>query len=31
LKFADLGVKIFGGCCGSDPNHIRAVAKALHK
>ena len=31
FKFADLGVKIFGGCCGSDPNHIRAVAKALHK
>ena len=30
LKFADLGVRIFGGCCGSDPNHIRAVAEALH-
>ena len=29
LKFADLGVKIFGGCCGSNPAHIRAVAAAL--
>jgi methionine synthase I (cobalamin-dependent) len=28
-KFAALGVKIFGGCCGSTPDHIRAVAKAL--
>ena len=29
LKFAALGVKIFGGCCGSTPAHIRAVAEAL--
>jgi 5-methyltetrahydrofolate--homocysteine methyltransferase len=29
LKFADQGVKIFGGCCGSTPEHIRAIAKAL--
>jgi methionine synthase I (cobalamin-dependent) len=29
LKFADEGVKIFGGCCGSTPEHIRAVVKAL--
>ena len=29
LKFVALGVKIFGGCCGSTPEHIRAVAKAL--
>jgi len=28
-KFAAEGVKIFGGCCGSTPEHIRAVAKAL--
>jgi len=27
--FADQGVKIFGGCCGSTPAHIRAVAAAL--
>lgn len=29
LKFRDLGVKIFGGCCGSTPEHIRAAADAL--
>jgi 5-methyltetrahydrofolate--homocysteine methyltransferase len=29
LKFKDLGVKIFGGCCGSTPEHIRAIAQAL--
>ena len=30
LKFAAEGVKIFGGCCGSNPDHIKAVAKALN-
>ncbi len=30
LKFRDAGVKIFGGCCGSTPEHIRAVAHALN-
>ncbi|GAP22412.1 homocysteine S-methyltransferase family protein [Leptolinea tardivitalis] len=29
LKFKDAGIKIFGGCCGSTPDHIQAVAKAL--
>ena len=29
LKFAAEGVKIFGGCCGSSPEHIRAVVKAV--
>jgi len=29
LRFADLGVKIFGGCCGSTPEHIRAIVGAL--
>lgn len=29
IKFKELGVRIFGGCCGSSPDHIRAVAKAL--
>jgi 5-methyltetrahydrofolate--homocysteine methyltransferase len=29
-RFADLGVKIFGGCCGSNPDHIKAVAEVLH-
>lgn len=28
-KFAEAGVKIFGGCCGSSPEHIKAVAEAL--
>jgi methionine synthase I (cobalamin-dependent) len=28
-KFADLGVRILGTCCGSTPDHIQAVAKAL--
>lgn len=29
-KFVEeTGVKIFGGCCGSTPEHIRAVAAAL--
>jgi methionine synthase I (cobalamin-dependent) len=31
LKFAAEGVKIFGGCCGSTPDHIRAVVKALRQ
>ncbi|MBN1264338.1 MAG: homocysteine S-methyltransferase family protein [Anaerolineales bacterium] len=29
LKFADTGVKIFGGCCGSSPAHIKAAADVL--
>ncbi len=28
-KFAEQNVKIFGGCCGSAPEHIRAIAEAL--
>lgn len=28
-QFAAEGVKIFGGCCGSTPAHIQAVAQAL--
>ena len=28
-KFSGLGVKIFGGCCGSTPDHIRAAAERL--
>jgi len=31
LKFAVAGVKIFGGCCGSTPEHIRAVVKAFRQ
>ena len=29
-KFGALGVKILGGCCGSTPAHIQAIAAALH-
>ena len=29
LLFVNEGVKIFGGCCGSNPDHIRAVAQKL--
>jgi 5-methyltetrahydrofolate--homocysteine methyltransferase len=28
-KFASLGVKILGACCGSTPKHIQAVARVL--
>jgi 5-methyltetrahydrofolate--homocysteine methyltransferase len=28
-KFAEQKVKIFGGCCGSAPEHIHAIAEAL--
>ncbi len=30
-KFAKLGIRMFGGCCGSSPDHIKAVAEALHR
>ena len=29
LELRDIGVNIIGGCCGTGPNHIRALAKAL--
>lgn len=29
LRAKELGVTIFGGCCGSSPEHIRAMAVAL--
>ena len=28
-QFADLGANIIGGCCGTTPAHIRAMAEAL--
>jgi 5-methyltetrahydrofolate--homocysteine methyltransferase len=31
LKFAEEGVKFFGGCCGSNPAHIQAIAQVLHQ
>lgn len=29
LSFADLGVRIVGGCCGTTPEHIKAMVRAL--
>jgi methionine synthase / methylenetetrahydrofolate reductase(NADPH) len=29
LSFRDQGVRIIGGCCGTTPDHIRAVAEIL--
>ena len=29
LRYAELGAKIVGGCCGSTPAHIKAMADAL--
>lgn len=29
LSFADLGARLVGGCCGTTPEHISAIAKAL--
>lgn len=28
-KFADLGARLIGGCCGTTPEHIAAIAEAL--
>ncbi|HEC36410.1 MAG TPA: methionine synthase [Anaerolineae bacterium] len=29
--FVDLGARIVGGCCGSTPAHIQAIAQAVHR
>jgi 5-methyltetrahydrofolate--homocysteine methyltransferase len=29
VRFADAGARIIGGCCGTTPGHIRAIAEAL--
>jgi methionine synthase I (cobalamin-dependent)/5,10-methylenetetrahydrofolate reductase len=29
LQFADLGARLIGGCCGTTPEHVTAMAKAL--
>jgi methionine synthase I (cobalamin-dependent)/5,10-methylenetetrahydrofolate reductase len=29
VKFAGLGARIIGGCCGTTPEHIAAISKAL--
>lgn len=31
LRYAKLGVRVIGGCCGSTPQHIAAMAQALGK
>ncbi len=28
-RFADLGARIIGGCCGTTPEHVKAIAEAL--
>ena len=28
-EFVTMGVRVVGGCCGSTPEHIRAIAKAV--
>lgn len=30
-KFTDIGVKVFGGCCGTNPDYIAALAEVLKK
>ncbi|MGN0641641.1 MAG: homocysteine S-methyltransferase family protein [Huintestinicola sp.] len=30
-RFAELGVKIFGGCCGTDPDYIKALTEKLNE
>lgn len=30
-RFADLGAKIIGGCCGTTPEHVAAMAKSLEQ
>jgi 5-methyltetrahydrofolate--homocysteine methyltransferase len=30
-RFVKLGAKIVGGCCGSTPEHIAAIARAVHR
>jgi methionine synthase / methylenetetrahydrofolate reductase(NADPH) len=29
LKFREQGVRLIGGCCGTTPNHIKAMAEAV--
>ena len=28
-KIRDIGIRVLGGCCGTSPDHIRAVAEAM--
>ncbi len=29
LKYVELGARVVGGCCGSTPGHVRAIADAV--
>ena len=29
MKFVSIGARVVGGCCGSTPGHIAAIAKAV--
>ncbi len=31
IQFQELGVRLFAGCCGTTPDHIRSAARALKK
>ena len=30
-RYVDQGVRIVGGCCGSTPAHVEAIARALRR
>jgi methionine synthase I (cobalamin-dependent) len=30
-RYVELGARIVGACCGSSPEHIAAIAAALHE
>jgi 5-methyltetrahydrofolate--homocysteine methyltransferase len=29
-RFIDAGAQVVGGCCGSSPDHVRAIATSLY-
>jgi homocysteine S-methyltransferase len=29
-RFIDSGAQVVGGCCGTSPEHVRAIATAVH-
>ena len=31
MKLKDVGVNIIGGCCGTSPEHIKALSDAINK
>jgi 5-methyltetrahydrofolate--homocysteine methyltransferase len=30
MRFVEAGARIVGGCCGTSPDHLRAIAQAVH-